>query len=210
MRRSSFCFWRLESAPSNIERSARKKKTPPSMLRVKVPRMDLRKKHQRRRNCTDWQCPLQCVFRVQVSEAFHSTRSKHIPELLPSAPSCAENLFSLRQSVSHASTKPCLNQFSSFHCSVADVKIKNIILLRRRSLHLPIGKFRMCQALFFEQCIKELPERLIFSRYRILDRPQFLCCFSFHNHISLLFPLSKNLCTLTPQAYKSKSDASDT
>ena len=46
------------------------------MLRAKVPRMDLWKKHRRRRNCTDGSVLFNASLKLQVSEAFHSTQSQ--------------------------------------------------------------------------------------------------------------------------------------
>ena len=59
------------------QKKRKKEKTPPSMLRAKVPRMDLLKKHRRRRNCTDGSVLFNAsLVELQVSEAFHSTQSQ--------------------------------------------------------------------------------------------------------------------------------------
>ena len=65
-----------------------------------------------------WQCPLQCVFQVLSFQGFSldaSQTQQYFGVYLFSTPSRTPRgkSISLRQSVAHASTKPCFNQFSS-------------------------------------------------------------------------------------------------
>ena len=72
-------------------------KTPPSMLRAKVPRMDPLKKHRRRLNCTDGSVLFNTsLVELQVSEAFHSTQTQTQANVqLDHTPSRGQSIFVL-------------------------------------------------------------------------------------------------------------------
>ena len=103
---------------SNIERSARKKNTSLDASSEGASDGPTKETSKVAKLHGLWQCPLQCVFRVLSFRGFSldaSQTRQYFGAYLFSTPSRTPRgkSVSLRQSVAHASTKPCFNQFSS-------------------------------------------------------------------------------------------------